>query len=514
MGYQIFTAVRLETLVDTHADLFQAGFFGDRPLVILQNQSLAQWLKLRLAKRSGGYATGDFLFQDEALRRLLANSRVETGQVLFLDDLKLALYRRLAQALRSPFDPVFTPLVGRSGPPDPVRLFELADAIAGVFHEYAMNSDLWPGALATGVLPPQSPADPVAFSWQSRLWQDLLGAGRGTLAGLVMARFTDSPPPTLPGPRPRVILVGSAFLSRRTAAFLRSWANADLVDVVQFLAIPGTSPWPGSRPWSSWGAFGRVFLDTLPASDSPQVLPSPGASALSVLQSGLASGARFPGAIRDETLQIHSCPHPLRELEVLRDRLLGLLAADPGLEVHEIAVLAPDINVYAPFLDAAFASDDPGRNLRFHVIDLDLGKENAWFRALDALLALVSGTIDRPTLFTLVDTPAFRNAWDLDDEDRELWLDFTEKVSAWREEEGSGPQSWTAGWDRLFEGWFWGSGRAAGDQGLPLDVSASAFQALGRFHQLVDGLRSLAAETRSPRPFGDWIRFLDQVVVA
>jgi exodeoxyribonuclease V gamma subunit len=517
MGYQIFTSVCLETLVDSHSALFQAGFFGARPWIVLQNQSLAQWLKLRLARLSGGYATGDFLFQDEALRRLLAASGVETGQVLFLDDLKLALYRHLSGVLRGPIEPVFTPLASPASPPDPLRLFELSDAIAGVFHDYAMNSGLWPTNLAAGTLPPDNTADPAAFAWQSRLWQDLLESGRGTLAGLVMARFTEAPPPSLPGPRPRLVLVGSAFLSRRSAAFLRSWADADLIDVVQLLLLPGPPPsaggWPDTRPWSSWGAFGRTFLESLPSSDSPWVPGVPGTSALSRVQSGLVSGVPFPGAPTDGTLEVHSCPHPLRELEVLRDRLLGFLAADPGLEVHEIAVLAPDINVYAPFLDAAFGSDDPGRNLRFHVIDLDLGRENAWFRALDALLALVSGTIDRPNLFTLADTPAFRKAWELDDEDRDLWLDFTEVVSAWREEGDSGPQSWTAGWDRLFEGWFWGNHEGAPGGTHPLDVSPSAFRALGRFHQLVDGLRTLAFQTRQPRPFGDWIRFFDQVVV-
>jgi exodeoxyribonuclease V gamma subunit len=515
MGYQIFTALHLETLVDGHGDLFQAVFWGERPLIVLQNQSLAQWLKLHLARSTGGYATGDFLFQDEALRRLLAWSGADTGRVLFLDDLKFALYRHLAAVLADP-DPVFRPLAGRAGSPDPLRLFELADAIAGVFHDYSMNSDLWPPALAMGTLPPASTADPGAFAWQSRLWQDLLAGDRGTLAGLVMARFTASPPPPPPGPRPRLVLVGSAFLSRRTAAFLRAWADAGLVDVTHLLLLPGPPPasggWPDRRPWSSWGAFGRVFLGSLPPVEVPWTAPDRGTTALGVLQTSLATGQPFPGAPRDGTLEVVSCPHPLRELEVLRDRLVGLLAADPGLEVHEIAVLAPDINVYAPFLDAVFASDDPGRHLRHHVIDLDLGRENAWFRALDALLALVSGTFDRPTLFTLVDTPAFREAWDLDDEDRDLWLDFTEAVSAWREGEGPGPQSWTAGWDRLFEGWFVGTGD--GPARLPLDTAPSAFRALGRFHQLVEGLGALGRETHRRRTFAEWIRFFDQTVAA
>ena len=513
MGYEIFTGHRLESLVTHHLDLFQAGFFGPRPAIVLQNQSLAQWLKLSLARSLGGYATGDFLFQDEALRRLLETASDE--KILFLDDLKFALYGHLAQVLVDDPDPVFAPLTGRDGPPDPLRLFELADHIAGVFHNYAMNSRWWPPALTAGVLPPNTGADPGAFAWQSRLWRDLLAGNRGTLAGLVMDRLTKEPPGALV-PRPRLVLVGSAFLSLRAAGFLRAWADADLIDVVHLLLLPAgppsSLPWPDRRPWSSWGAFGRAFLEALPPPPPADPEPSgPHPTALENLQNALVTGNAFPQTKPDGTLEIVSAPHPLRELEVLRDRLLAVLAADPSLEVHEIAVLAPDINLYAPFLDAAFGSDDPGRHLRHHVIDLDLGRENAWFRALDALLALVSGSLDRPTLFSLVDTPAFREAWGVDADERELWLDYTEEVSAWREEGKEGAtQTWSAGADRLFSGWF----RTDSLPVPPLDTAPSAFRSLGRFHQMLDALRSSGRETRRPRTFTEWIRFFDQTVAA
>lgn len=512
MGYQIFTGQSLESLVEAHQKLFFSPLLGPGRAVVVQSQSLAQWLKLFLAEAAGGYATGDLLFQDEALRRLLEPYRPVDDRVLFLDDLKYALYRHLSQVL--PGDPVFAPLVAGGQTPDPLRLFELADHIAGVFHNYAMNSDLWPQALASGMLPADSGADPAAFGWQSRLWRDLLGGDQGTLAGVVMERLTRTPP-TPKGEAPQLLLVGSAFLSRRAAAFLRSWADAGLVDVVHLLLLPAPAPFwitpPDRRPWSSWGAFGRAFLGPLPP---PRDLPAPPpkTSALGRLQDALSQGAPFSGGTPDGSLEVVSSPHPLRELEALRDRLFQALADDPSLQVHEIAVLAPDINVYAPFLDAVFGSDTPGRNLKFHVIDLDLGRENAWFRALDALLALVSGSLDRPTLFTLIDTPAFQEAWDL--EDRDLWLDYTEEVSAWREDprDDAGPQSWTQSWDRLFAGWF----RTAGDEAgaPPLDASPSAFRSLGTFHRLVEELRSRARETRKPRSFLEWVRFLDQLQTA
>jgi exonuclease V gamma subunit len=444
------------------------------------------------------------LFQDEAIRRLMETQSPTTDRVLFLDNLKFELYRHLTQALRTG-DPVFEPLFGRTERPDPSRVFEIADHVAGVFHNYAMNSRWWPKALSEGKVPPGIPVSEAVFLWQARLWS-LVNSGGQTLAGLRMERLTQAPPAGQ-GSRPRLVLVGSAFLSRRAAAFLRAWADAGLVDVVQLLLLPAPveTGWPSGRPWASWGAFGRAFLQALPPL-TESVLSPPGTTALEILQGSLASGQKFPGAPADTSLTVVSCSHPLRELEVLRDHLLAALAADPTLETHEIAVLAPDINVYAPFLDAAFPSDDPGRHLDFHVIDLDLGRENPWFQALDALLGLLSGTIDRPGLFALVDSPEFQEAWGLDREGRDLWLSYTEEVSAWREDRGSGPQSWTASWDRLFWGWFRPD---AADGPPPLDTSTSVFQALGRFHRLLTALRSAREETLRPRTFLDWVRFLD-----
>ena len=493
MGYQMFTGPRLETLVQAHLDQFDAGFFGPRPVVVLQNQSLSQWLKLFLAQARGGYATGDFVFQDELLRRLIADRSPE--RVLFIDDLKWALYRHMA---RSADQPALAPLL--RGSRDPARLFELADHLAGVFHGYAMNSRLWPAALSSGILPHGTGADEETFGWQSALWRGLLDGQ--TLAGLVLERLTRQPP-EVSGPPARVVIVGSAFLSRRAAAFLSAWAGRGLIDVVHLLLAPSVLPahdWPASRPWSSWGAFGKAFLEALPAPTSASV--PEGTTALARLQTGLASGTAFKGS-PDGTVEVVSCPHPLRELEALRDRLLAALHDDPTLEVSDIAVLAPDINVYAPFLDAAFASDNPGRHLRFHVIDLDLGRENPWFRALNALLDLVS-EVDRPSLFALIDSRPFREAWQVDDEERELWLDYTDTVSAWREDGPGAPQSWSASWDRLFEGWF------RTDEGdLPrLDVAPS-FRELARLHDLVQRLLTLGSDARRSRGFLEWVRFLD-----
>src|SRR5690606_5145544 len=61
--------------------------------------------------------------------------------------------------------------------------------------------------------------------------------------------------------------------------------------------------------------------------------------------------------LADPSLQLHACHTRLRELQVLADQLRGLFddpRFDPPLQPREVAVLAPDIDPYLPYLEAVF----------------------------------------------------------------------------------------------------------------------------------------------------------------
>ncbi len=57
-------------------------------------------------------------------------------------------------------------------------------------------------------------------------------------------------------------------------------------------------------------------------------------------------------------MQVHSCHGPARQIEVLREVLLGLLADDPTLEPRDILVMCPDIETYTPLITAGFGLGD------------------------------------------------------------------------------------------------------------------------------------------------------------
>ena len=56
----------------------------------------------------------------------------------------------------------------------------------------------------------------------------------------------------------------------------------------------------------------------------------------------------------DSSIQIHSCHSKMRELEVLYDNVLAMFEDDPSLVPKDVLVMTPDIEAYAPFIQAVF----------------------------------------------------------------------------------------------------------------------------------------------------------------
>ena len=79
----------------------------------------------------------------------------------------------------------------------------------------------------------------------------------------------------------------------------------------------------------------------------------------------------------DDSIQVHSCHSPMREVEVLQDRLLSLFEADPTLLPKDILIMTPDIATYSPFIQAVFSvpPDDP-RFIPFSIADRGVRQES------------------------------------------------------------------------------------------------------------------------------------------
>ena len=83
------------------------------------------------------------------------------------------------------------------------------------------------------------------------------------------------------------------------------------------------------------------------ADRSPPGIPLPG-----------AADARPPLDAADRSVQIHACHGRARQVEVLRDAILHLLEEDDTLQPRDVIVMCPDIETFAPLIQATFGAGE------------------------------------------------------------------------------------------------------------------------------------------------------------
>ena len=132
----------------------------------------------------------------------------------------------------------------------------------------------------------------------------------------------------------------------------------------------------GNPLLATWGKIGRDYLDNLTNSDfdiTDVFIEQESDSLLTDIQQDILQ-LQFraqqqpltPEQIRahvgkkvlhkhDDSILIHNCHSRFRELEVLKDKLLGWMSDDPTLMPKDVLVMVPNIDQYAPFIDAVFA---------------------------------------------------------------------------------------------------------------------------------------------------------------
>ncbi len=118
----------------------------------------------------------------------------------------------------------------------------------------------------------------------------------------------------------------------------------------------------GNPLLASWGKLGRDFLYQLTQLEPNdiEVYNAPeGGQLLQQLQRQILELTPTASAILhyqagDDSITLHACHSPMREVEVLRDNLLAMFEQDPTLTPKDIVVMVADIDRYTPYIQAVF----------------------------------------------------------------------------------------------------------------------------------------------------------------
>lgn len=138
----------------------------------------------------------------------------------------------------------------------------------------------------------------------------------------------------------------------------------------------------------------------------------------------------------DPSLQFHACHTRLREVQVLHDQLRALLESPPPhgeepLQPRDIAVLAPNIDLYTPHIEAVFGSAlGTSRELPYTIADTSPLASAPLAEAFVRLLELplrAPGLVD---VLDLLAVPAVAARFGIDDQDRGALQDWLEQAGA------------------------------------------------------------------------------------
>ncbi len=231
----------------------------------------------------------------------------------------------------------------------------------------------------------------------------------------------------------------------------------------------------------------------------------------------------------DRSVQVHRCHGAARQVDVLREVLLGLLDDDRTLEPRDILVMCPDIETYAPLITARFGLADvvsgghPAHRLRVQLADRALSRTNPLLGVAEQLLSLAGGRASASSVLDLAQSPAVRRRFALSDDDLDA-------ITAWTRESGVRwgfdrehrrpfgvdfvQNTWRFGLDRVLAGVALSDDAAAWiGATLPLDdVGSNRVELAGRFTELVERLIATTDRLVGEHPLADWVQTLAEGV--
>jgi exodeoxyribonuclease V gamma subunit len=530
-------------------------------LVLVPARGVERWLSQRLSHVLGAGDNGDGVCAGVSFRSPASLIAEITGTVdddpWSPDAMTWALIETIDSSLDQPWCTILAKHLGHFDTGDEAELrrgrrYSVARRLAGLFASYARQRPQllfdWLDGSAGGVDPD--------LDWQPELWRALV------------ERVDADPPHIRQQKTVSRLQEGPSELPARLSLFGHTRLASTDIELLQALSTHHDLhlwlPHPSDALWLKLGgqrgpiprrddishrAVDHPLLATLgrdlrelqrslpPDPQTDDYLPTTHRSEtlLGWLQSDIAANTVRPQRRTlvqgDRSVQVHSCHGPARQVDVLREVLLGLLQDDPTLEPRDILVMCPDIETYAPLIVADFGLGDvvhgahPAHRLRVKLADRSLIQTNPLLGLASQLLALADGRVTASEVLNIAETAPVRARFGFTD-------DALESITRWVRQanirwgfdrDHRRPyhvdfvhNTWRFGIDRILAGVVMSDDAHAWiDTTLPLDdVSSNKVELAGQLAEFVCRLERAADALSGARPLKDWLDGLTDGITA
>ena len=486
---RVFTGNRLENLADA-----LAGFLRIPPssplspeVIVVQSKGMERWVSMQLAERHGVCANCRFPFPNAFIQEVFSKVHRDMPEPSLYDPDIMTW--RIMKALPDLIEETAFKTIRiylESGQTD-LKRFQLSQRIADLFDQYLLFRPemmfLWEKGRAQ--------------NWQALLWRRLVeGHEREHRAALAVKFFSamEENPELPPGLPERIHVFGISALPRFHLQVLASLSR--VAEVNLFLMNPCREYWgdifaaaemrkralsenavfeeglhmeKGNSLLASMGALGRDFFEMIqdyPIEEASVFAEPEGEGFLASIQRDVLNLQerldKKKASSEDLSVRIHSCHSPMREVEVLRDQLLRMFEEIPGLLPKDILVMMPNIESYAPYIQAVFDASREEERIPFSIADRSIRKEGGIGETLLNILDLEGSRFEVTRILKILECEAVRRRFGFSEDDLEAvrrWV-FETRIRWGIDEKHkrrfglpSFPQNtWRAGMERLLLG--------------------------------------------------------------
>ncbi|MBW1672761.1 MAG: exodeoxyribonuclease V subunit gamma [Deltaproteobacteria bacterium] len=557
MTLQLFTSNRLETLADTLAEMLREPLASvlDEEIIVVQSKGMERWVSMQLARRHGICANFRFPFPNAFIHEIFQKVIPDLPERPAFDPKTMTwrIMKLLPQCITKPGFENLSAYLGDTQ--RNVKRFQLSERIADTFDQYLLFRPemifQWEGG--------------EEDHWQAVLWRELVketGTMHRAALGRAFLSATEESLTTLHNLPERISVFGISALPRFFIQMLEALSRPSQINL--FLMNPCKEYWgdilsdwemkktiaqkgtrdcafeelhleKGNSLLASLGKLGKDFFDLVNEYDCeefPSFKNFEENTLLSWIQSDILNlrdrhqglNAKEMIARNDNSIQVHSCHSPMREIEVLHDRLLDMFEKNPGLLPKDILVMTPDIETYAPYIQAVFDTPaDASRKIPFSIADRSIRKESEIITTFLSILDLLGSRFTASQVFAILESKAVHRKFDIMETDLTLvrkWL--TDTRIRWGIDSKDRSQlglpalaenTWKAGLERLILGYALpGQDENMFNDILPYDhIEGSNASVLGRLLDFTEQLFTHVISLGQPRSLNQWSTTLTEL---
>ncbi|VAW88727.1 Exodeoxyribonuclease V gamma chain [hydrothermal vent metagenome] len=519
-------------------------------IIVVPNPGMARWLSLQIADRLGVCANIHFQFPAEYIWHVLRQffSDVPHQSPLSVDTMCWRIMAVLPELINRP---EFTPVARYLEEGDILKQYELSQQIARVFDRYLVYRPEWVCAWEQG----------KQNHWQAELWRQVVQPTGMMHWAQLLQRLQQLPKSTPPPLLQRALLFAVPTLSPGYIQALGVMGQHS--DCHLFIRNPCRVYWDdikskreiirhelqsgegdidhyfetGNSLLAAWGREGREYLSNvleLHTEDIECFIEYSTDTLLGKIQSDILD-LEEPGssvsdqiliADTDSSIKVEVVHSAMREVEVLHDQLLAMLDADPNIQAADIVVMMPDVEAYAPHIDAVFSGLNDQKRMPYRIADSRSISETPLVRTFLSLLNLPDSRFENTFILELLECDALSAQFSFSDEDLPLLQMFIrESGIRWGIDAAhratfdlpeNNEHSWQFGLDRLLLGYcMQGEEGADTFSGIhPMsDIEGDSARLVAGLINFVRCLNTWRQRLQKPRSMTAWVTLCQQLLV-